>query len=180
MQEDSFISSTGPDQFSETAIYSGSDSEPHGPPTPSQDRPPQSAPLESEPPPTPLEQENHVDDSPSEVRSSASSESDVDMLSPAREPAEDERLAGFQENTEPAQVSKEAETTAHQGKGRSASTLSRKLSSDSLSVSLSADAQTSFSLPHHVISTRLSQSCLLSDAFFSDPNIRQKIKEVNK
>lgn len=138
MQEDSFVSSTGPDQFSETAIYSGSDSEAHGPPTPSQ-----SAPSESEPPPTPLEQESHVVDSPSEVRSSASSESD--MLSAAGEPVDDVRLAGFQKDTD-AQVSKQAETTAHQGTGRSASILSRKLSSDSLSVSLSADTQTSFSL----------------------------------
>lgn len=137
MQEDSFVSSTGPDQFSETAIYSGSDSEAQGPPTPSQDHPPQPAPSESQPPPTPLEQNNHVDNSPSEVRSSASSDSDVDMLSPAREPEED-----FQENPEPAQESKEAETTVHQGIGRSASILSRKLSSDSLSVSISADTQT--------------------------------------
>lgn len=166
MQEDSFISSTGPDQFSETAIYSGSDSEAHCPPTPSQDRPPQSAPSESEPPPTPLEQENHVDDPPSEVRSSASSESDVDMLSPAREAVEDERLAGFQENTEPAQVSKEAETTAHQGKGRSASTLSRKLSSDSLSVSISADTQTSSSLPSCDFSPSLTVLSVIRGVFF--------------
>ncbi|CAB1444636.1 unnamed protein product [Pleuronectes platessa] len=57
MREDtSFVSSTGPDQFSETAVFSGSDSETQGPGTPSQDLKDQ--PLHSvlshssEPPPT--------------------------------------------------------------------------------------------------------------------------------
>lgn len=143
MQEDSFMSSTCPDQYSETAIFSGSDSEAHGPPTPSQDRPPHSVLSDSEPPPTPPElpssEENHVNDSPSEVHCSASSELDKDILSPIREPVEEVHTAGFQESTEPVQELKEAENPVHQGTRRSTSILSRKLSSDSLSVSIFAD-----------------------------------------
>lgn len=136
MGEDSFVSSTGPDQFSETAIFSGSDSEAQGPPTPPQDQPPDSALSESEPPPAPLElpssEENHVEDPPSEVCFTGS---DEDVL-PVREPLEEVPATGFQERTEPSQELKEAETSLHQGTRRSASILSRKLSSESLSVSI--------------------------------------------
>lgn len=139
MREDSFVSSTGPDQYSETAIFSGSDSEAQGPPTPPQDQPPDSALSESEPPPTPLElpssEENHVEDPPSEVCSSAS---DVDVP-PVGEPLEEAHATGFQERTEPFQEVKEADTSAHQGTRRSSSILGRKFSSESLSVSIFAD-----------------------------------------
>lgn len=58
MREDSFASSTGADQFSETAVFSGSDSEIQGPATPPQelqDRLPNSAQSDSEPLLTSLE-----------------------------------------------------------------------------------------------------------------------------
>lgn len=143
MREDSFVSSTGPDQFSETAIFSGSDSETQGPPTPSQDQPPNSVLSDSEPPPPPSE-ENHVNDSSSEVCLSAPSELhlDMNMLSTVSEPEEKVDTTGIQENTQPVQEEKRAETTeksteepsVHQPPRRSTSILSRKLSSDSLSV----------------------------------------------
>lgn len=94
MREDSFVSSTGPDQYSETAIFSGSDSETQGPSTPSQDQPPNSVLSDSEPPPTSLElpssDENHVPYSASEVCISSSSELhfETDMLSTVSEPVD--------------------------------------------------------------------------------------------
>lgn len=156
MREDSFVSSTGPDQYSETAIFSGSDSETQGPATPSQDQPPDSVLSDSEPPPTspelPSSDENHVNYSPSEECNSTSSELhlDTDMLSTVREPVESVEevyTTSVQESTEPVQEEKEPETSekstsepsVHQGLRRSTSVLRRKLSSDSLSVSLFTD-----------------------------------------
>ncbi|XP_051273601.1 pleckstrin homology domain-containing family M member 1 [Dicentrarchus labrax] len=154
MREDSFVSSTGPDQYSETAIFSGSDSETQGPPTPSQDQPSYSSVLsDSDPPPAALElqssEEKHVDCSPSEVCISASSELplNTDMLSTGSEPGEsvepveEVHSKGVQESTKPVQEEKQAETSekspsepsVYQGPRRSTSVLSRKLSSDSLS-----------------------------------------------
>ncbi|XP_042363709.1 pleckstrin homology domain-containing family M member 1 isoform X2 [Plectropomus leopardus] len=140
-REDSFVSSTGPDQYSETAIFSGSDSETHGPPTPSQDLVdplPNSLLSESEPPPT--SDENHVDSSPSEACVNASSEfhSDADVISAVTEPVESEEVhtADVQESPEPLREEKKAEPSeppVHEGARRSASILSRELSSDSLS-----------------------------------------------
>lgn len=145
MREDSFVSSTGPDQYSETAVSSGSDSETHGPSTPSQDLMdplPNSALSDSEPPPT--SDDNHVNFSPSEVCISDSSElhSDTDVLSTVSEPVEsvepveDVHTTVVEESPEPLKVEKEAEISepsVHQGTRRSTSILSRKLSSDSLS-----------------------------------------------
>ncbi|XP_049419423.1 pleckstrin homology domain-containing family M member 1 [Epinephelus fuscoguttatus] len=145
MREDSFVSSTGPDQYSETAVSSGSDSETHGPSTPSQDLMdllPNSALSDSEPPPT--SDDNHVNFSPSEVCISSSSElhSDTDVLSTVSEPVEsvepveDVHTTVVKESPEPLKVEKEAEISepsVHQGTRRSTSILSRKLSSDSLS-----------------------------------------------
>lgn len=145
MREDSFVSSTGPDQYSETAVSSGSDSETHGPSTPSQDLVdplPNSALSDSEPPPT--SDDNHVNFSPSEVCISSSSElhSDTDVLSTVSEPVEsvepveDVHTTVVEESPEPLKVEKEAEISepsVHQGTRRSTSILSRKLSSDSLS-----------------------------------------------
>lgn len=154
MREDSFVSSTGPDQYSETAIFSGSDSETQGPATPSQDQPPDSVLSDSEPPPTspelPSSDENHVNYSPSEVCNNTSSELhlDTDMLSTEPvESVEEVHTTGVQESTEPVQKEKEPETlkksasepSVHQGLRRSTSILSRKLSSDSLSVSIFTD-----------------------------------------
>lgn len=134
MQEDSFVSSTGPDQFSETAMFSGSDSETHSAPTPSQDQPPESALCGSESPPTspepPLSEENNHKRSAS---GDFSASSGLGMLQPIREPVEEEvRLVAVVENTDPV---REAETSAQQGTRRSASILSRKSSSESLPVS---------------------------------------------
>lgn len=156
MREDSFVSSSGPDQYSETAIFSGSDSETQGPSMPSQDlmdQPQNSGLSDSEPPPTSLElpssDENHVNYSPSEVCISTSSELhlDTDLLSPVSEPVEEVHTTRVQKSTEPVQKEKKAETSekstseasVHQGTRRSTSILSRKLSSDSLSVSIFGD-----------------------------------------
>ncbi|XP_070783102.1 pleckstrin homology domain-containing family M member 1 isoform X2 [Enoplosus armatus] len=168
MREDSFVSSTGPDQYSETAIFSGSDSDTQGPTTPSQDQPPNSVLSDSEPPPTPLKvpssDENHVNCSPSEVCISTFSElhSDTDMLSTVSEPVElvepEEKVhtTEVQERTETVQEEKEAETpekstsepSVHQGSRRSTSILSRKLSTDSLSHSRSWISEDDIYKPH--------------------------------
>lgn len=140
MQEDSFVSSTGPDHFSETAMFSGSDSETQGAPTPSQDQPPESALSGSESPPMSPElppSENNHKHSPSEDFSAPSG---LDMLQPISEPMEEEvRPVAVVENANPV---REAETSAQQGTRRSASVLSRKSSSESLPVSsLRTDTQ---------------------------------------
>ncbi len=156
MREDSFVSSTGPDQYSETAIFSGSDSENQGPATPSQDQPLDSVLSDSEPPPTPLElpssDENHINYPPPEVCNSTASElhPDTDVLSTVCEPAEsaeEVHTTGVQQSTEPVQEEKEPETSekstsepsAHQGVRRSTSNVSRQLSTDSLPVSIFTD-----------------------------------------
>ncbi|XP_032357620.1 pleckstrin homology domain-containing family M member 1 isoform X2 [Etheostoma spectabile] len=163
MREDSFVSSTGPDQYSETAIYSGSDNETQGPPTPSQDHMdtlPNSVLSDSEPP-TAFE-ENHVNYSPSEVSINTSSESHSDTDMPATvsepvesvesvEPVEEVHETIFQESPEPLQVEKKAETSeplVHQGSRRSTSILSTKLSSDSLSHSRSWISDDDIYKPH--------------------------------
>uniref|UniRef100_H3DA97 Pleckstrin homology domain containing, family M (with RUN domain) member 1 n=1 Tax=Tetraodon nigroviridis TaxID=99883 RepID=H3DA97_TETNG len=117
MREDSFVSSTGPDQYSETAIFSCSDSETQSPPTPPQDQPQRPDP---EVAPTPPEQP-------------ASSEEEVEE-NPAEEPAEE---------CEAGQVLEEAESghDAHRDVQRSASVLS-KTSLDSLPVSMFLESVT--------------------------------------
>lgn len=150
MREDSFVSSTGPDQYSETAIFSCSDSETQGPPTPSQDQPPQSALSDSELPPTPPEppspseeeeEENPVKDSPPDatiVISSAPSEVYLDATTapPIREPAEDVCTAAHRHVGEAVQEFQES--AANQDTLCSSSALNRP-SSESLSVSMSVD-----------------------------------------
>lgn len=155
MREDSFVSSTGPDQFSETAIFSCSDSETQGPPTPSQDQPQQSALSDSELAPAPPEQptsseeeeevveevveENPVEGSPPEACSTAPSEVNLDATMPpaVREPAEEECTAAPEQVSEAGQEFKEAESRHddHQDVQRSTSVLN-KPSSESLSVSM--------------------------------------------
>lgn len=159
MREDSFVSSTGPDQFSEMAIFSGSDSETQGPTTPSQDfsdQPSDSALPDSEPPPTSVElppsDENHVNHAPSEVCDNTSNELhlDTDVLSTVSEPVEpveEVNTSSVKESSEPVQEEKEVENlerstsepSPHPAARRSTSILSRKSSSDSLSVSILAD-----------------------------------------
>ncbi|KAE8283955.1 Pleckstrin-like proteiny domain-containing family M member 1 [Larimichthys crocea] len=164
MREDSFVSSTGLDQFSETAIFSGSDSETQGPPTPSQDQGDSALP-DSEPLPTtlelPLSDENHVNHSPPEVNGCASSESnlDADVLLTVSEPVvpvEEVHTTDVQESTEPIHEKKEAEITkkiasepsVHHGPHRSTSVLSRQLSTDSLSHSRSWISEDDIYKPH--------------------------------
>nr|XP_046233372.1 pleckstrin homology domain-containing family M member 1 [Scatophagus argus]XP_046233373.1 pleckstrin homology domain-containing family M member 1 [Scatophagus argus] len=157
MREDSFVSSTGPDQFSEMAIFSGSDSEAQDPPTPSQDQPPDSVLSDSEPPPTPLElpslDENHVDCSPSEEYTGASSELDLDadVVSTVSEPVEEVHTAEVEKTNEPVQEDIKAETSeppAHQVPRRSTSILSRNLSTDSVSNSRSWISEDDIYKPH--------------------------------
>lgn len=150
MREDSFVSSTGPDQYSETAIFSSSDSETQGPPTPSQDLPPQSALSDSELAPTPPElpspseeeeEENPVKDSPPDatiVISSAPSEASLDAATapPIGESAEDVCTTAHLHVGEAVQEFQES--AAHQDTLRSSSVLNRP-SSESLSVSMSMD-----------------------------------------
>lgn len=160
MREDSFVSSTGPDQYSETAIFSGSDSDTQGPHTPSQDQPPHTVLSDSEQPPAPLElpssEENQVNCSPSEENISVSTElhTDADELptvsEPVEEPVEEVQTASVQESVQedaqPLQEKKEetlqkstsepSVPSVHQGPCRSISILSRKSSTDSLSVSI--------------------------------------------
>ncbi|XP_070707864.1 pleckstrin homology domain-containing family M member 1 [Pempheris klunzingeri] len=165
MREDSFVSSTGPDQYSETAIFSGSDSETQGPRTLSQDLMDPPLNPNSEPPPTSFElpspDENHVNYAPSEVSINSSSELPLDTDLPSTvgepvEPVDDVHVTSVQEDTEPAWEEKEAETSekrnpepsVHQGTRRSTSILSRKLSSDSLSHSYSWISEDDIYKPH--------------------------------
>ncbi|XP_019114837.2 pleckstrin homology domain-containing family M member 1 [Larimichthys crocea] len=164
MREDSFVSSTGLDQFSETAVFSGSDSETQGPPTPSQDQADSALP-DSEPLPATLElpssDENHVNHSPPEVNGSASSELnlDADVLLTVSEPVvpvEEVHTTDVQESTEPIHEKKETEITkkiasvpsVHHGPHRSTSVLSRQLSTDSLSHSRSWISEDDIYKPH--------------------------------
>ncbi|GLD60086.1 pleckstrin homology domain-containing family M member 1-like protein, partial [Lates japonicus] len=119
MREDSFVSSTGPDQFSETAIFSGSDSETQGPATPSQDysdQPSDSALPDSEPPPTSLE------------------------LPPSDENHEEKEVENLERST--------SEPSPHPAARRSTSILRRKSSSDSLSHSRSWISEDDIYKPH--------------------------------
>ncbi|XP_068440042.1 pleckstrin homology domain-containing family M member 1 [Clinocottus analis] len=154
-REDSFVSSTGPDQDSETAVLSGSDGETQAPPTPSQDpadQVPNSLPLDSETPPLPTPDENHVS-FPSEASVVAAPEfsSDADALPTVGEPVapgDGAQVTGVQESPEPLQVEKEAEPSARRGSSRAASILSRKMSSDSLSHSRSWISEDDIYKPH--------------------------------
>lgn len=141
MREGSFVSSTGPDQYSETAIFSCSDSETQGPPTPPQDQPQQSGLSDSELAPTPAEQpasseeeveENPVNGSPPEVCSAAPSEFNLDatVAPPIGEPAE-VCVAAHQEVSQAGQEINEAESRPDQDVQGSTRT-----SSESLSVSM--------------------------------------------
>lgn len=120
MREGSFVSSTGPDQYSETAIFSCSDSETQGPPTPSQDQPQQSGLSDSDLAPSPPEQpasseeeveENPVKGSPPEACSAAPPEFNLDatVAPPIGEPAE-VCAAAHQQLSQAGQEFKEAES----------------------------------------------------------------------
>ncbi|KAK2884523.1 pleckstrin homology domain-containing family M member 1 isoform X1 [Channa argus] len=153
MREDSFVSSTGPDQFSETAIFSGSDSEAQGPATPSkelEDQLPPSALSDSDAPPTSLElpssDESHINHSHSEVCNGAAYELplDADMLSPVSEPDVQQISEPIQEEIS-AQEKNNLEPSAHRASHRSTSILSR---ADSLSHSYSWISEDDIYKPH--------------------------------
>nr|XP_020472223.1 pleckstrin homology domain-containing family M member 1 [Monopterus albus] len=177
MREDSFVSSSGPDQFSETAVFSGSDSETQGPTASSQepvDQPPNFVPSDSESPlgacELPSSDESHVNHLPSEVSDETSNELhlDPDIHSTVSEPVEkveqvepvasveEVQTAHVQESSETVQEEKEAETSeknnsepsTHHSVHRSASILSRKRSSDSLSHSRSWISEDDIYKPH--------------------------------
>lgn len=148
-REDSFVSSAGADQYSETAVFSGSDSETQGPPTSSQV--PNSVLADSEPPATP--DENRVNTSPPEVCIDTASEFHLDTdrfstLSEPMEPGDEVHTTGVQESPEPLQVENEAEPSVHHGSRCSISILSKKLSSDSLSHSRSWISEDDIYKPH--------------------------------
>ncbi|KAM3842591.1 pleckstrin homology domain-containing family M member 1 [Diretmus argenteus] len=141
MREDSFVSSTGPDHLSETATFSGSDSEAHVPAdglVPDLGGPgPDSLLPDSEP----SSHTNHPDHFPSEESFSSPSELHSDPLTPssAGEPVERVHMSAVQENTELIQKHKEVENSAEsisetsESVGPRLSILSRKTSSESLS-----------------------------------------------
>lgn len=142
MREDSFVSSTGPDQYSETAIFSCSDSETQGPPTPPKDQPQQSRLSDAELAPTPPEQSapsgEEVEESPVEGSPPEASgfNLDVTTASPPREPAGVCAAAHEQVSLAAPEV-KEAESRldVHQDVQHSTSILNRT-SSESLPVSM--------------------------------------------
>lgn len=135
MREDSFMSSTGPDQFSETAIFSGSDSETQDPVL--NDQPPFSPLSDSEPPPTSMELPSSDENQVMEV----SNELHVDKDSERVESVEELRTADVRQCSESVQEKNDTETSEkngvdpppHKASHRSASILSR---ADSLSVSV--------------------------------------------
>lgn len=150
-QEDSFVSSMGPSQFSEKGIIS--DSEPQA----SEYQPPNFGQLDLEQPETTTELPSSDDDKcPPEVCKSASSElhSDIGLVSAVSEPAEPVEEVSV--TVEPVQEEKltessektNADSVVHQCPRRSTSILSRKSSSDSLSHSYSWISDDDIYKPH--------------------------------
>lgn len=160
MREDSFVSSTGPDQFSETAIFSGSDSEAPAPATPPRDQTRSSSLSDSEQPQTapklPATEENHVNSFEACICESSDINSDTGVLPAVSEPAVDVYRSRAQASPEPEQRGKDvatlekksSEPTSHQGARRSTSILSRELSTDSISHSSSWISEDDFYKPH--------------------------------
>nr|XP_040032596.1 pleckstrin homology domain-containing family M member 1 [Gasterosteus aculeatus aculeatus] len=149
-REDSLVSSLGPDTYSETAVFSGSDSETQRPPTPSQEHldPVQnSVPSDSEPPAAP--DKNLANGSPSEASTDTppGSQPDTDLVqvSTASEPVDEGHISGVQDSPGSLQVEREDEASVDQG-SRCAS--SRILCSDSLSHSRSWISEDDIYKPH--------------------------------
>lgn len=149
MREDSFVSSTGPDQFSENAIFSCSDSETLE--SLSQDQTNQQTNLamsESVPssPERPLDKENHVSNSSIEIFINKDPERhlDTDTQSTLNEPVAEVKYCDDQEKLEPVRKEERSEagdksfseTFVNQDSQRSASILNRK-NSESLTHSSS-------------------------------------------
>ncbi|XP_041830106.1 pleckstrin homology domain-containing family M member 1 [Melanotaenia boesemani] len=165
MREDSFVSSTGADQFSENATFSGSDSETQAPALPSQYSVDQLLNSDSEPPPSSLElpscDEQPGIQAPLEICNSTSSElhSETTILSLVCESVESvkethatdikERSVSVQEmkgtdNSE----EHDLKSLVNKVPQRSSSILSRKVSSDSLLHSHSWISEDDIYKPH--------------------------------
>lgn len=147
MREDSFVSSTGADQFSEIATFSGSDSETPSHAIPSHDSVEQLQNSDSEPPPSstepPSQEEQPEIQAPSESCHMSDPRSETTAIPVVIEPVEDEEkkpATVIQNKSERVQEIKQTdgnntECQIFKGCQRSASVVSRKLSTDSLSVS---------------------------------------------
>ncbi|XP_043959074.1 pleckstrin homology domain-containing family M member 1 [Gambusia affinis] len=153
MREDSFVSSTGGELFSESTTFSGSDSENQGQDMSAQDPEEQLQNPDPEPPP-PSDQIPSCDEqldvqAAHEMCGSSSSElcSDTAVISVVKpsEPVEEEHVAVVPKSAEPVQEMKETgasekrsfESQTSKGSQRSTSIISRKLSTDSFSHSRS-------------------------------------------
>lgn len=135
LQDDSFVSSAGPDQFSDTGLFSGSDSDTQPPPTPCWDQEHQVAPSSSSSP-FHLSQGAGAGDSSSALDSAPFGS---DGLRPAVDQEEEEGVVEEEkERKEEKEEAKELEKeSVCSGSGAPPpTTLSGKLSSDSLQVSL--------------------------------------------
>ncbi|XP_005794887.1 pleckstrin homology domain-containing family M member 1 [Xiphophorus maculatus] len=154
MREDSFVSSTGGELFSENTTFSGSDSENQGQDMSAQDPEKQLQNPDPEPPP-PSDQIPSCDEqldvqAAQEMCSSSSSElcSDTAVISSVikpSKPVEEEHVAVVPKSAEPVQEIKlkgasekrSSESQTSKGSQRSTSIISRKLSTDSFSNSRS-------------------------------------------
>ncbi|XP_008312205.1 pleckstrin homology domain-containing family M member 1 isoform X2 [Cynoglossus semilaevis] len=152
LREDSFVSSMGPDQFSDTAVLSGSDSDIQASASLThdlKDRPPKTVLWESQPPTAaddvPLCAENHVNYIPSDVCKNISVELKVDMptISDPVETVEAGSAGDVQETFESVQEQTQTSAAAtlknsssqpllHPGEQHFISVVSRKQSTDSL------------------------------------------------
>ncbi|MEQ2233178.1 hypothetical protein ILYODFUR_019288 [Ilyodon furcidens] len=150
MREDSFVSSTGGELFSDNTTFSGSDSENQGQDMSSLDPAEQLQNSDPEPPPPSVQmpsgdEQPHVKE-PHEICNGASSDlwSDAAVLSSVNESVkrvEEEHVTVVQESAEPVQEIKQpgsseknsSESQTRKGSQRSASIVTRKLSTDSLS-----------------------------------------------
>ncbi|KAM4624238.1 pleckstrin homology domain-containing family M member 1 [Polymixia lowei] len=157
MREDSFVSSTGPDHFSEATGSSGSDSETHGPAT---SFPDPVVEVPSSPLPDveqPSQPSSHGNQLPPEACFNISSElhADTEVPSTVREPVESLHTTSNQEETEQVQNESEVECSVESssklssnGGLRHSSVLSREMSSDSLSHSHSWISEEDIYKPH--------------------------------
>ncbi|XP_029954446.1 LOW QUALITY PROTEIN: pleckstrin homology domain-containing family M member 1 [Salarias fasciatus] len=155
MPEDSLVSSSGADQFSETALFSSSDSEIQGSSVPSNDPEdllPSGAPPDPEPPPAPAVESADEERSPAACES-VSAEVETDELPSV---GEETHPAGVQEEgpsvperTEPATPERSSsDASEHQAPRRSASILSKRESSESLPHSHSWISEDDIYKPH--------------------------------
>lgn len=156
MREDSFVSSTGGEPFSENTTFSGSDSENQGQETSYQEPAELLQSSDPEPPPPSIQipscDEQPDVQAPHEMCNSSSSDlcSDTAVLSTvikSIKPVEEEHVTVVQGSVEQVQEVKETdgleknscESQTCKGSQRSASIASRRLSTDSLSVSTSTE-----------------------------------------